>query len=128
MIDPRGRITWRSDGEQPDALLAHELTRTGRLSRRSGPPGTVSGAMPGLHGLYAPRERVVRPADPAVRSANLHRIVRLFRPYCLELSVVCALIVVSSGSAWCRPSCSAQCSTPSIPDGRNGLPRCSWPG
>jgi peroxiredoxin len=27
VIGPRGRITWRSDGEQPDALLSHELMR-----------------------------------------------------------------------------------------------------
>jgi peroxiredoxin len=27
VIDPHGRITWRSDGEQPDALLREELAR-----------------------------------------------------------------------------------------------------
>ncbi len=27
VIDPTGRITWRSDGEQPDALLRRELRR-----------------------------------------------------------------------------------------------------
>lgn len=27
VIDPKGRITWRSDGEQPDALLRQELQR-----------------------------------------------------------------------------------------------------
>jgi thiol-disulfide isomerase/thioredoxin len=27
VIDPAGRITWRSDGEQPDALLRQELRR-----------------------------------------------------------------------------------------------------
>jgi peroxiredoxin len=27
VIDPHGRITWRSDGEQPDALLRDELAR-----------------------------------------------------------------------------------------------------
>src|SRR5262245_36029819 len=37
-----------------------------------------------------------RPADPAVRRANLRRIVRLFRPYRLKLSAVLALIVVSA--------------------------------
>jgi ATP-binding cassette subfamily B protein len=37
-----------------------------------------------------------RPADPAVRKANLHRIVRLFRPYRARLAAVCALIVVSA--------------------------------
>jgi ATP-binding cassette subfamily B protein len=37
-----------------------------------------------------------RPADPAVRRANLRRIVRLFRPYRLKLAAVLALIVVSA--------------------------------
>ena len=27
VLDPRGRVVWRSGGEQPDALLAHELLR-----------------------------------------------------------------------------------------------------
>ncbi|HET9460789.1 MAG TPA: hypothetical protein VFO56_02530, partial [Gaiellaceae bacterium] len=38
-----------------------------------------------------------RPADLAVRRANLRRIFPLFRPYRLRLSVVCALIVFSAG-------------------------------
>jgi ATP-binding cassette subfamily B protein len=37
-----------------------------------------------------------RPADPAVRRANLHRIFRLFRPYRRQLAVVFFLIVVSA--------------------------------
>jgi ATP-binding cassette subfamily B protein len=37
-----------------------------------------------------------RPADPAVRRANLKRIARLFRPYRRRLSGVLGLIVVSS--------------------------------
>src|SRR5256885_9071166 len=38
-----------------------------------------------------------RPADPAVRRANLRRIGPLFRPYKLRLGVVLLLIVVSAG-------------------------------
>ncbi len=38
-----------------------------------------------------------RPADPAVRKANLRRIIRLFRPYRTRLSAVGGLIVVSAG-------------------------------
>jgi ATP-binding cassette, subfamily B, bacterial len=38
----------------------------------------------------------VRPADPAVRKANLQRIIRLFRPYKARLGLVCGLIVVSA--------------------------------
>lgn len=37
-----------------------------------------------------------RPADPAVRRANLRRIVRLFVPYKLRLSAVLALIVFAA--------------------------------
>jgi ATP-binding cassette subfamily B protein len=37
-----------------------------------------------------------RPADPAVRKANLRRIFGLFRPYRARLTVVCALIVVAA--------------------------------
>jgi len=38
-----------------------------------------------------------RPADPAVRRANLRRIIRLFGPYRARLGAVCALIVFSAG-------------------------------
>jgi len=38
-----------------------------------------------------------RPADPAVRRANLRRVGRLFRPYRLRLGVVLALIGFSAG-------------------------------
>jgi ATP-binding cassette, subfamily B, bacterial len=46
-----------------------------------------------FHSAEAPPER---PADPAVRRANLSRIGRLFRPYKLRLGGVLALIVVSA--------------------------------
>jgi ATP-binding cassette, subfamily B, bacterial len=42
------------------------------------------------------QEPPVRPEDPAVRRANLHRIARLFRAYRLRLAVVLALILVSA--------------------------------
>jgi len=38
-----------------------------------------------------------RPADPAVRKANLRRIIRLFGPYRRRLALVCGLIVISAG-------------------------------
>jgi len=41
-------------------------------------------------------EPVQRPADPAVRRANLRRIVRLFSPYRTRLGAVLALILFSS--------------------------------
>ncbi len=52
--------------------------------------------MPGPRSAFSPREAVERPADPAVRKANLRRIGRLFRQYRLKLTVVSALIVFSS--------------------------------
>src|SRR5215213_4450219 len=45
---------------------------------------------------FQPPEPVERPADKAVRRANLRRIVRLFRPYRLRLAGVLALILISS--------------------------------
>ena len=45
---------------------------------------------------FAAGEAPERPADPAVRKANLHRIVGLFRPYGRTLLVVNALIFVSA--------------------------------
>src|SRR5437868_11794712 len=47
-----------------------------------------------FHSSDAPAER---PADPAVRRANLRRIRPLFRPYWRRLSVLLLLIVVSAG-------------------------------
>ena len=43
-----------------------------------------------------PDAPIERPDDPAVRKANLRRIIRLFRPYRARLGLVCALIVVSA--------------------------------
>jgi ATP-binding cassette, subfamily B, bacterial len=47
-----------------------------------------------FHSSEAPPDR---PADPAVRRANLHRIGPLFAPYKLRLGGVLLLIVVSAG-------------------------------
>jgi ATP-binding cassette, subfamily B, bacterial len=53
--------------------------------------------MPGHWGAFAAREPVERPADKAVRKANLRRIGRLFRPYWKKLTVVTVLILFTSG-------------------------------
>ncbi len=50
----------------------------------------------GRGGGFTPREKPVRPADKAVRRANLRRIGRLFRGYWPKLSVVTVLIVFAS--------------------------------
>ncbi len=53
--------------------------------------------MPGRRWQYSsPDDAPVRPADPAVRKANLRRIVRLFRPYKARLGSVGGLIVFSA--------------------------------
>jgi ATP-binding cassette, subfamily B, bacterial len=46
---------------------------------------------------FMPREKPQRPADKAVRQANLRRIGRLFRPYWAKLTVVTLLILFASG-------------------------------
>ncbi len=50
----------------------------------------------GRSGGFTPREKIERPADKAVRQANLRRIGRLFRPYWAKLSVVTFLIIFVS--------------------------------
>jgi ATP-binding cassette subfamily B protein len=52
--------------------------------------------MPGGRSSFTPRDKIERPADKAVRRANLRRIGRLFRPYWEKLSIVTVLIVVAS--------------------------------
>src|SRR4051812_49808428 len=51
--------------------------------------------MPGGR-FFSYQEPPERPADPAVRRANLRRITRLFVPYKLRLSAVLALIVFAA--------------------------------
>ena len=48
-------------------------------------------------------EPVERPADPAVRRANLRRVFALFRPYRLRLSAVLTLILISAGLSAITP-------------------------
>src|SRR3954454_7935278 len=43
-----------------------------------------------------PREKPERPADPAVRRANLRRVFALFTPYRLRLAAVLTLIGISA--------------------------------
>ena len=59
--------------------------------------------MPGPRGAFSPREEVVRPADPAVRRANLRRVGKLFRAYWGKLGTVAGLIVLSSALAVVSP-------------------------
>ena len=86
VIDPHGRIAWRGDGEQPDALLRQRArARRGDSSASRPRDGRRAAtlAVPLTHARagFTPREKVERPADKAVRRANLRRIGRLFRAY-----------------------------------------------
>ncbi len=71
---------------------------------------------------FTPREKPVRPADKAVRRANLRRIGRLFRPYWAKLSVVTVLILVASAlgvvPAFLQRAVISQAFTPTN-DGKN---------
>ena len=57
-----------------------------------------------------------RPADPAVRKANLRRIVRLFRPYRRKLTAVCALILFSASLGAVSPFLLREVLDEAIPD------------
>ena len=55
------------------------------------------GSWAGGRGMQEQDRAPERPADPAVRTANLRRVVALFRPYRLRLAAVLALIALSAG-------------------------------
>ena len=57
---------------------------------------SLNGVPGGGRRAFVPREAPERPADPAVRRANLKRVGRLFRPYKLRLGGLLGLIVVTS--------------------------------
>ena len=57
-----------------------------------------------------------RPADPAIRKANLRRIFPLFRPYRARLSAVCALIVFSAAIGVVSPFLLREVLDVAIPD------------
>ena len=78
--------------------------------------------MPGrrFHG-FAADEAPERPADKAVRQANLRRIARLFRPYRSRLAVVCALIFTSAALGVIPPFLLRGVLDTAIPEARTGL-------
>ena len=65
--------------------------------------------------------RRARPSDPAVRKANLRRIVRLFRPYKGGSASVCALIVFSAALGVVSPFLLREVLDVAIPQERMGL-------
>ncbi len=70
---------------------------------------------------FGPGEKPERPADKAVRRANLRRIARLFRPYRVRLSGVCALILVSAALGVVSPFLLRHVLDTAIPHHRTGL-------
>jgi ATP-binding cassette subfamily B protein len=70
---------------------------------------------------FVPTEPPERPADPAVRKANLRRIVRLFGRYKGRLAAVCVLIVVSAGLGVVTPFLLREVLDVAIPDEDLGL-------
>jgi ATP-binding cassette subfamily B protein len=70
---------------------------------------------------FGSQEPVVRPADPAVRKANLRRIVRLFGAYRARLGAVSALIVLSAALGVVSPFLLREVLDVAIPEQRVGL-------
>jgi ATP-binding cassette, subfamily B, bacterial len=62
-----------------------------------------------------------RPSDPAVRKANLRRIIRLFRPYRARLGAVSALIVFSAAIGVISPFLLREVLDVAIPEENVGL-------
>jgi ATP-binding cassette, subfamily B, bacterial len=77
--------------------------------------------MPGPHHFFTPSEPVERPTDPAVRRAHLRRIGRLFKPYWPKLSVVTAIIFVSSALGVVPAFIIKELFNTAIPEGNLGL-------
>jgi ATP-binding cassette subfamily B protein len=70
---------------------------------------------------FSPGEAPERPADPAVRKANLRRIVRLFQPYRRTLLAVNGLILISAALGVIPSFLLREVLDVAIPDERVGL-------
>ena len=69
----------------------------------------------------ANEEEPERPADPAVRRANLRRIARLFKPYRRRLAAVLTLILIAAGLGIVTPFLLREVLDVAIPEQRTGL-------
>ena len=83
--------------------------------------GTVSGVPGRRFDSFTADDVPERPADPAVRKANLRRIVRLFGPYRARLTAVCALIVFAAAVGVVSPFLLREVLDVAIPDGNMRL-------
>ena len=70
---------------------------------------------------FSPDDPPERPADPAVRKANVRRIFPLFRPYRRRLSLVFVLIVTSAGLGVVSPFLLREVLDVAIPEQRMRL-------
>jgi ATP-binding cassette, subfamily B, bacterial len=76
----------------------------------------------GPHGFGGPgHDAPERPADPRVRKANFSRIISLFAPYRLRLSVVGVLIIISAAVGALSPFLLREVLDEAIPKARVGL-------
>jgi ATP-binding cassette, subfamily B, bacterial len=72
-------------------------------------------------GFFGPDEPAERPADPAVRRANLRRVAKLFRPYRATLAGVLALIFLSALLGMLSPFLVRDIFDEALPDGDTRL-------
>ena len=76
----------------------------------------------GPHGFGGPgHDAPERPADPRVRKANFSRIIALFGPYRLRLSIVGVLIIISAAIGALSPFLLREVLDEAIPSARVGL-------
>ncbi|MEW6583199.1 MAG: ABC transporter ATP-binding protein [Actinomycetota bacterium] len=75
----------------------------------------------GMGGFGRARDKPIRPEDPAVRSRNLRRALRLFAPYWRRLSAVGVLIVLSAGLGAVSPFLLREVLDVAIPEARVDL-------
>ena len=95
--DADGRARARAHGPPPGGRRgARHLRRGGPRRSPARARGRHSRQMPGRRFGADVDEPPERPADPAVRKANLRRIFPLFRAYRPQLAVVFALIIFSA--------------------------------
>ena len=87
-----------------------------RSARTDSPQARLASCQDAVSTPSWPTRSPSGPSDPAVRRANLHRIIGLFRPYKARLGAVCALIVFSAAVAVVSPFLLREVLDVAIPD------------
>ena len=118
----RGEAETQSSSSTTDELGASDSTLGWYARNPREPPQAQLAEMPGRRfDSFTADDVPERPADPAVRKANLRRIVPLFRPYRARLAAVCALIVFSAAVGVVSPFLLREVLDVAIPDGNMRL-------